>query len=392
MEPTVREQVEIIATVAEVWSSLENQFAGKSNKIQATRIMHELTHLKQGSRSVTEYADAQALEKYNSKLKLSEEPSSTHDSSIDSGYHAPSQGTKIVQVYTPKSWIIDSGATNHMTRTPNIFTFYTPCSGKDKVRVADGSLAPIAACGSVRCTKTLSSVLHVHNFPVNLLSVSSITKSLCRRGWFDPSHCTFQKLGTGRIIGTGTVHNGLYYLNEGSDGVAFAAKMSPCQELLLLHRRLGHPSFPSMSRTYPHIFKGSLVCDECEFAKHKRVPYPSLGLRSNKPFDVIHSDVWGPCEVHLISGHRWFVIFIDGFSQYTWLYLLKQKNDVFTVFKDLCALIKNKFGNTVKFLRSDNGMEYVNQEFEQFLASNGIEHQTTCVNTLEQNGVAERKK
>jgi transposase InsO family protein len=42
-------------------------------------------------------------------------------------------------------------------------------------------------------------------------------------------------------------------------------------------------------------------------------------------------------------------------------------------------------------LRSDNGIEYVNQEFEQFLALRGIQHQTTCVNTPEQNGVAERK-
>jgi len=72
---------------------------------------------------------------------------------------------------------------------------------------------------------------------------------------------------------------------------------------------------------------------------------------------------------------------------YRWLY----KSDVFKVFKDLCALIENKFGNTVKVLRSDNGTEYVNQEFEQFLISKGIEHQTTCVNTPEQNGVAERK-
>jgi len=96
------------------------------------------------------------------------------------------------------------------------------------------------------------------------------------------------------------------------------------------------------------------------------------------------------CE-HSISGHRWFVTFIDGFSRYTWLYLLKHKSDVFVVFKDQCALIKNKFGNTIKILRSDNGTEYVNQEFEDFLSSNGIEHQTTCVNTPEQNGVAERK-
>ena len=59
--------------------------------------------------------------------------------------------------------------------------------------------------------------------------------------------------------------------------------------------------------------------------------------------------------------------FIDGFSRYTWLYLLNHKSNVFTVFKDLYALIKNKFGNTIKVLRSDNGTEYVNQEFEHFL-------------------------
>ena len=56
MEPIIREQVETLTTSTEVWSELERQFAGKSNKMQATRIMHELTHLKQGSRSVVEYA------------------------------------------------------------------------------------------------------------------------------------------------------------------------------------------------------------------------------------------------------------------------------------------------------------------------------------------------
>jgi len=339
--------------------------------------------------------DAQALEKYNSKLKLSEGSSFTQGSSTNSSYHATSQGIKHVQAYTNKPWIVDSGATNHMTGVSNLFTSYIPCSGKDKVRVADGSMVPITGRGSIRCTKTLSlsPVLHVPDFPINLLSVSSITKSLNCRSWFDPFHCAFQELGTGRILGTGTVHNGLYYLDEGSDEVAFASKMSPCQELLLLHRRLGHLSFAAMSCSYPSLFNAcpreSLICDACEFARHTRVPYPSLGLRCNKPFDVIHSDVWGPCEVYSISGHRWFVTFIDGFSRYTWLYLLKHKNDVFVVFKDLYALIKNKFGNTIKVLRSDNGTEYVNQEFEQFLVSNGIEHQTTCVNTLEQNGVVE---
>jgi hypothetical protein len=77
-------------------------------------------------------------------------------------------------------------------------------------------------------------------------------------------------------------------------------------------------------------------------------------------------------------------------SRYTCLYLLKHKSDVLSVFKDLCALIK-KYAKTVKIFRSDNGTEYINQDFDQYLAVNGIEHQTTCVNIREQNGAVERK-
>jgi transposase InsO family protein len=568
MEPTVREQVETMASVSEVWTALENQFAGKSNKMQATRVMHELTHLKQDSKSITEYAgemkklyrdlhyyhpfepvdkrdlaihhrwfesfvskifldgldqkfnlrrqlifskpewpsledivsnvmeeetrladgivdsqkvadaraamsqsmhiprkgvsadnnkwfcdyckkkghskencyklhgfppgwqkgrsqqggvvggkwknanhaaptgevpavDLQALEEFKSKLKISEGSSSSQGSSkADSSFFVTSEGMKS-QAHTSttqsRSWIIDTGATNHMTGASHLFSSYKSCSGKDKVRVANGSTSSIIGRGSIWCTKTLSlsPVLHVPNFPVNLLSVSSITKSLNCIGWFDPTCCAFQEIGTGRLLGTGTVRDGLYYLDQGSDEVALATCMSPSQELYLYHCRLGHLSFSTLSRIYPSLFSSchreSLVCDACELAKHTRGTYPSRALRSNKPFDVIHSDVWGPCEVHSISGHRWFVTFIDCFSRYTWLYLLKNKSDVFSVFKDLFALIRNQFGTTIKILRSDNGTEYINHEFGQFLASNGIEHQTTCVNTPEQNGVAERK-
>ena len=107
------------------------------------------------------------------------------------------------------------------------------------------------------------------------------------------------------------MHEGLYYLDEGGDEIALATCMSPTQELLLHHRRLGHLSFAAMSCIYPSLFnlcsRESLVCDACELAKHTRGTYPSRGLRSHKSFEVIHSDVWGPCEVYSVSGHRWFV-------------------------------------------------------------------------------------
>jgi hypothetical protein len=61
-----------------------------------------------------------------------------------------------------------------MTGASDLFTSYMPCLGKDKVCVADGSMAQIMGRG----TKSLylSPVLHVPKFPVNILSVSSITK------------------------------------------------------------------------------------------------------------------------------------------------------------------------------------------------------------------------
>ena len=51
------------------------------------------------------------------------------------------------------------------------------------------------------------------------------------------------------------MHDGLYYLDEGGDEIAMATCMSPSQELLLHHRRLGHLSFASMSRIYLSLFK-----------------------------------------------------------------------------------------------------------------------------------------
>ena len=71
-------------------------------------------------------------------------------------------------------WIIDSGASDHMTSTSNFFLSYTPCAGHEKVRIADGTFSPIAGKGSVQISPSicLKSVLHVPKLACNLLSVS----------------------------------------------------------------------------------------------------------------------------------------------------------------------------------------------------------------------------
>ena len=139
----------------------------------------------------------------------------------------------------------------------------------------------------------------------------------------------------------------MYYLDNVAAPLAFAtpctSSTSSTDELLLLHCRLGHLSFQVLSRMFPSLFasccKDKLVCDVCELAKHTRATYPSSSERSQTPFEIVHSDVWGPSVVTSLLGERWFVTFIDGFSQYTWLYLLKQKCDVLPALKDFYALI-----------------------------------------------------
>ena len=115
------------------------------------------------------------------------------------------------------------------------------------------------------------------------------------------------------------------------------------KDILLHHCRLGHPSFESLSKMYPELFrkidKGRLVCDACELGKHTRSTYGAIGLRSCEPFILIHSDVWDPCPVTSVNGTKWFITFIDCFTRMTWIYIMKQKSEVLKCFQDFHKMV-----------------------------------------------------
>jgi transposase InsO family protein len=73
------------------------------------------------------------------------------------------------------------------------------------------------------------------------------------------------------------------------------------------------------------------------------------------------------------------------------VYLLKSQSEVFSCFRSFHAMVRTQFDANVKILRSDNGTEYIDGRFRAFLDEHGILFQTTCVDTPQQNGVAERK-
>jgi hypothetical protein len=88
--------------------------------------------------------------------------------------------------------------------------------------------------------------------------------------------------------------------------------------------------------------------------------------------------VWGPLQMVSLSGHRWFVYFIDDFSWTTCVYLLKDKSDVLSVFQMFHKVVQTQFNIKVKNFRSDNDGEYMSSDLGTFFREQDILHQTTC--------------
>ncbi|KAL0285422.1 UNVERIFIED_CONTAM: Retrovirus-related Pol polyprotein from transposon TNT 1-94 [Sesamum calycinum] len=68
---------------------------------------------------------------------------------------------------------------------------------------------------------------------------------------------------------------------------------------------------------------------------------------------------------------------------------MREKSEVFKVFKKFKNLVEKQSGRSIKVLRSDRGKEYNNSEFDKFCEEEGIEHQTTVSYNPQQNGVSE---
>lgn len=73
-----------------------------------------------------------------------------------------------------------------------------------------------------------------------------------------------------------------------------------------------------------------------------------------------------------MGGYIYYIIFVDDFSQKTWIFYLKNKDEAFKMFQDFKALIENQTGKRIKVSRSDNGEEYTSNEFIDFCKKVGI--------------------
>ncbi|CAL8119745.1 unnamed protein product [Prunus armeniaca] len=208
-------------------------------------------------------------------------------------------------------WIIDSGATDHMTYNSALFSTTLP-PHRDHVLTANNVAAPVTGAGSILLT---------HALPLDKV------------------------LLTWEIFGRGTKKGGLYYVDDVATSRvlrAGSAETSQHLRIWLLHYRFGHASFGYLWHLFPALFSGvnqsAFQCQTCILAKSHRVSYPPSCNKRLMPFDLVHSDVWGPSPVSTALGRFY-------------------------------QMIQTQFRLPIK----------------------GVFHETTCPQTPQHNGVAERK-
>jgi histone deacetylase 1/2 len=292
---------------------------------------------------------------------------------------------------------MDTGATDHLTNELGKLQVKEPYHGKEKVYTADGSGMHISHIGhAVLPTPSsrplhLKNVLHVPTLTKNLLSVPRFTRDNRVLIEFHPHLFFVKDLATREVLLRGRYHGGLYSLDDPHIKQVFSTlRVSSAQ----WHARLGHPA----SQVVQHILRShelpsvpnklDTVCDACQQGKSHQLPFPLSDHVTHAPLELIYSDVWGPAQTS-VSGHNYYVSFVDAYSRFTWLYLLKRKNDVFDIFLKFQAHVERLLGHKILRVQSDWGGEYI--KLNAFFDKLGIMHRVSCPHTHQQNGTAERK-
>ncbi|KAL0269596.1 UNVERIFIED_CONTAM: hypothetical protein PYX00_007274 [Menopon gallinae] len=317
---------------------------------------------------------------------------------------------------TPKDeWHCDSGASRHITHSKENFfryrAFRSPIEvmlGKKGVKMkafGSGNVHVKIFLNGKWQNLVLLNVWYVPDAFANLISIRAAVKHGCEVV-FGSKNVLIRNVKTKQTVATGYLRGNLYALNtkairQKNEKAIIATNNRDKQiDAMKWHRRLGHLNFADLKKMEKNANENGVRikkieentnCDICIRGKLCRSPFVKDTASKAKLLEIIHSDVCGPMKTESLGKSKYFVTFTDEKSRWTEVYFIRKKSQVLEKFKEFRAKMEKLTERKIKFLQSDNGTEYVNNEFDKYLKENGIQRRLSISYSPQQNGISERK-
>jgi len=299
------------------------------------------------------------------------------------------------------NWTLDSGSSYHMTN--DLKSLENVVEHEEVISFADGGKV-IAThkgdyLGYINDNKiTLRDVLYVPAFKRSLISIDCLSDKHYTTTFYKDNNKNCVSLynkNKNKICTVTSNYNKVYKIWTSKKKFTFNNSDTICDSLSkvnddmeLWHKRLGHCNIDRLKDKLNKLII-NYKCKVCACSKMKNLPYKPSNSRAKKPFDLIHMDTVSSPDSSLY-GNKYFLTILDDHTRYSWVYFLKSKDQVYYTFLNWYKRIHNIFNTNIKFIRTDNGTEFVNKNFSSFCNENGIIHQLTVPYNPQQNGRAER--
>ncbi|GJQ94925.1 retrovirus-related pol polyprotein from transposon TNT 1-94, partial [Tanacetum coccineum] len=169
----------------------------------------------------------------------------------------------------------------------------------------------------------------------------------------------------------------------------------------LWHRRQNHLNFGTLNdlarkdlvRGLPRLkFENDYLCLACQLGKSRKATHkPKMINTIMEVLHTLHMDLCGPLRVQSVNGKKYILVIVDDYSRFTWVKFLRSKDETPAFVINLLKQLQVSLNKIVRFMRTNNGTEFINKYLTDFYESIGITHEKTVPRTPQQNGIVEQR-
>jgi transposase InsO family protein len=324
-----------------------------------------------------------------------------------------------VGIDQPARWLLDTGCNRHICNKADSMLNTRDVDSGREIKLGDDSTVAVKSSGTafIRLGDNIADVeetLYVPDMGKNLLSVG-VSTSRGLKFWFDGESCNIytsvSSQPNGTLLCTIPKENNLYYIDgalpPGTECQANFSQSTPMASKKLWHERLRHGNYKAIDKLACGAARGIAFAKEPDGDKEKPCEGCVLGKmtrgrfavradhnKAKQPLERVYADVCGPFPCTALgSGAKYFLLFIDEYSRYIWVYFLRTRSEVPGIIKQFTHESTRFTGKKLRRMicfQTDNAAEFMSKSVVEFYNIEGIIHQTSVPYDHEQQGLAER--